>query len=173
MDVRERVPMRRRGMRTILVTVLLAASAVATTAVSTTSAGAGEASLASVRQATAAYHSVPAAELANYEPKLSCFSSSAGGMGQHLLNGELMDASLDAEHPEALVYEVKDNKLQLVAVEYIVPMTAWTAHVPPTVLGHDLHMLPSLGLWVLHAWVWRPNPAGMFADYNPSVPPCP
>jgi hypothetical protein len=31
------------------------------------------------------------------------------------------------------------------------------------------------GLWVLHAWAQKPNPSGVFADWNPTVacPPAP
>jgi AAA ATPase domain len=28
-------------------------------------------------------------------------------------------------------------------------------------------------VWVLHAWVWKKNPTGMFEDYNPRVAACP
>ena len=26
-----------------------------------------------------------------------------------------------------------------------------------------------LQVWYLHMWVWRENPAGLFADYHPGV----
>ena len=44
---------------------------------------------------------------------------------------------------------------------------------PPHLLGRDFTYLSALGVWKLHAWIFRPNPAGMFADYNPSVRQCP
>ena len=29
---------------------------------------------------------------------------------------------------------------------------------------------PTMGWhWDLHAWVWQPNPSGMFAEWNPKV----
>jgi hypothetical protein len=28
-------------------------------------------------------------------------------------------------------------------------------------------------LWVLHAWVWKDNPTGVFQDFNPRVRLCP
>jgi hypothetical protein len=40
-------------------------------------------------------------------------------------------------------------------------------------MGRDLHFNPSVGQWVLHAWVWSPNPDGMFADMNPRIGACP
>ena len=33
-----------------------------------------------------------------------------------------------------------------------------------------MHILvPAVGFWLQHAWVWKHNPAGMFADWNPEV----
>ena len=41
---------------------------------------------------------------------------------------------------------------------------------PPSVLGMHMHILvPAVGFYIMHAWVWSPNPAGMFADWNPEV----
>ncbi len=41
---------------------------------------------------------------------------------------------------------------------------------PPTVMGMPMHILnPAVGFYLMHAWVWQPNPAGMFADWNPRV----
>ena len=37
-------------------------------------------------------------------------------------------------------------------------------------LGEDLGILnPALGWYILHAWVWKPNPSGMFNNWNPDV----
>jgi hypothetical protein len=36
-----------------------------------------------------------------------------------------------------------------------------------------LHYNPAVDLWVLHAWIWSPNPDDMFADMNPSMGNCP
>jgi hypothetical protein len=33
-----------------------------------------------------------------------------------------------------------------------------------------MHILvPAVGFWLKHAWIWKHNPAGMFADWNPEV----
>ncbi len=40
---------------------------------------------------------------------------------------------------------------------------------PPQLHGHSLHLNESLGVYVLHAWIWKNNPAGMFEDWNPKV----
>ena len=34
------------------------------------------------------------------------------------------------------------------------------------------HRNDTLGIWALHAWIWRPNPGGMHADFNPQVSLC-
>ncbi|HEX4868657.1 MAG TPA: hypothetical protein VFV32_13690 [Acidimicrobiales bacterium] len=127
------------------------------------------AQLAAVRAAMARYHDVDEAVADGYELLDVCFDSAAGGMGYHYLKG--VDASLDPLAPEALVYEPSEHGLRLVGVEYIVPLGL--SNSPPEVLDQSLHANPGLGLWVLHAWIWQPNPAGMFADFNPNVADCP
>ena len=136
-------------------------------------AGAEPDGLSAVRQATAAFHDINRAGAAGYQPLLTCFDQPGAGMGQHYAHTDWFDGSVDPLHPEALVYQVRDNRLQLVAVEYIIPMTAWTGSHAPTLFNQEFTPIPSLGIWALHAWIWRPNPWGMFANYNPAVPPCP
>jgi hypothetical protein len=129
--------------------------------------------LARVRAATAAYHDVAAAEAAGYEKFLDCFQSAAGGMGQHYVQLNHLDAVVDALDPEAMVYEAREDGLHLVAVEYIVPKPAWHETNPPSLFGQTFHDNSTLNIWMLHAYIWRPNPIDMFADFNPSVRPCP
>ena len=102
-----------------------------------------------------------------------------GGMGVHYVNGDLVrDAFLYPARPEALVYEPTANgKLELVAHEYIVFQKAWDERhdEPPQLFGHKFSLITKpnrYGLdpfYELHAWLWKPNTAGLFADYNPSV----
>jgi hypothetical protein len=129
-----------------------------------------------VRKATAAFHSVPKAEAAGYhDPGLPCFDSPGTnqGMGFHLVNGDLVGdgGHLSKTHPEALVYEMHDGTLKLVAVEYIVPMS--DSAQAPRFLGQTMIANNDLGLWTLHAWIWRKNPQSLFASYNANVPLCP
>src|SRR5262245_10115958 len=86
--------------------------------------------VATVRQATAQFKDVHKAERAGYAFLHGCVSGPQGGaMGIHFANGNLVgDGVLDAQHPEALLYEPKDGKLQFVGVEYIVLAEAWDAH---------------------------------------------
>ena len=137
------------------------------------------AEIAAANLATAGFQDVAVAEAAGYGntmDALGCFENpEAGGMGLHYLREDLMDDVVDISEPEALVYELDaDGEIvDLVAHEYIVPVEAWTTDEAPTLFGLDFHQHPVLPLWVLHAWIWKDNPAGMFEDWNPKVRMCP
>jgi hypothetical protein len=133
--------------------------------------------LAQLRAATARYHrtEVAMADGYNFVDGLDhCFfSPGEGGMGYHLINAGLLDTTVEALRPEALVYQPGPNgQLKLGAVEYIVPAAAWDAEGHgdlPQVLGQTLHLNAPLGVYVLHAWIFDHNPAGIFEDWNPKV----
>lgn len=146
--------------------------------------------LAQVRAATARFHDLDAALEAGYELGwvngagvriiTGCvFHPTAGAMGYHYFHPDLMaELAVDPLEPEALVYAPGENgKLKLAAVEYVVrgPNSNPPGVVPPpipTVLGMEMHILvppPGPAFYLMHAWVWKPNPAGMFADWNPEV----
>lgn len=130
------------------------------------------ASLGALRAATARFHSLDAAQAAGYDTRVTdCMSDpTAGGMGVHYADLDRFDATVDATRPEILVYEPGPHgRPRLVAVEYAVPLTAWREADPPTLYGIPFHVNAAFGLWVLHAWVWAPNPSGMFADWNPRI----
>jgi hypothetical protein len=159
---------------TTLVGLTLAALLVMPAALAEGQAGLGEA-----RKGTAAFHQVSNAEAAGYGSTLGvlgCFENPAvGGMGLHYLNGALLeDPAVDAATPEALVYEMTaTGDLKLVGLEYIVPAGNVDPANPPALFGHEFHAHPVLPLYVLHAWIWQPNPLGMFEDWNPRVAMCP
>jgi len=100
-------------------------------------------------------------------------------MGQHFVKGDLVgDPAVDALRPEVLVYEpLRGGGYRLVAVEYVTFQEAWDAThaTPPELFGETFHAVGAgnrYGLppfYALHAWIWQPNPSGMFADWNPSV----
>jgi hypothetical protein len=129
------------------------------------------AELAAVRALTAPYHDFDKALEAGYSVSLTpCLSSPAGGMGYHYGNPAFIDGSVDAMEPEVLVYEpVKNGSLRLVAVEYIVPLEAWQDSDPPMLFGERFRRNEGAGIWALHVWLWKHNPAGIFADWNPNV----
>ena len=70
-----------------------------------------------------------------------------------------------------MLYEPEQNgRLRLVAVEYIIPYTAHSrSAAPPVLFGQEFKQNDTFQLWGLHAWVWKENPSGMFASWNPNV----
>lgn len=137
----------------------------------------GQDDLAKVRSATEKFRKIEAAEDAEYSlvPGLDyCFENpGVGAMGYHYINVSSLDIALDPLKPEAIVYAPDENgTLQMAAVEYIVPAEAWDAtgstH-PPELLGQHFHLNQRLGVYVLHAWIWKHNPSGIFEDWNPNV----
>ena len=127
--------------------------------------------VASLRRLTAKFHSFDAAVAAGWSAKITeCFESPDGGMGFHYGNPAIIDGRVDVLEPELLLYEPQKNgKLRFVAVEYIVPFTAWTSSAPPKLYGQSFHRNEAFGIWALHVWHERQNPRGMFADWNPKV----
>ncbi len=154
--------------------------------------------IAEVRRATAQFHNFDKALEAGYtvwSPNPStgvCPSNAEGNMGYHLVNLALRgsaanpagaDATIDLTRPEMLLYEkLPSGKMKLVGVEYLVFKAAWEAAQgagapPPQVLGQPLpassHAFPggtgSIAHYELHAWIWSPNPLGMFYPYNPDI----
>ena len=124
-----------------------------------------------VRAATEQFKSTAAADAAGYKRVTDCIEyQPAGAMGYHFQNNALLDTTLDVEHPEVLVYErMPDGTFKLNGVEFLVPISAWTAAEPPTVMGQSLKRAERLGIWYLHVWTWEPSPSGLFADWNPRV----
>jgi hypothetical protein len=130
------------------------------------------AQLAELRALTASFHSIEAAAKAGWNTKITdCFSDpNLGGMGFHYGNTALIDGAVDPLQPELLLYEPRKNgERRLVAVEYIVPFTAWTSANPPVLFGQPFHRNEAFGLWVLHVWHFNNNPSGIFSDWNPDV----
>lgn len=169
---------RSSSARGLLVTAIAVAALLAVAAGSISAAGQNQ--LGPVRAATAAFHDLTAAENAGYGPFYVCSDEPGeGAMGQHYVNGALVgDPTIDPLRPEALVYEPKKNGGQrLVGVEYVVFQADWDAlHAsPPSLFGRrftpvaegNRYGLPAF--YQLHAWIWRPNPSGMFYDWNPRV----
>ena len=130
--------------------------------------------LAQVRQATVQFHDLQTAIDAGYVQFLPCFDDGvAAGMGQHFAMLPIDDAVIDALHPEVLVYEPHNGRYQLVAVEYVIPQALWTSEDEPMLFGEHFHTNDTLGIWALHAWIWRGNPGGVHDDFSPNVRMCP
>jgi hypothetical protein len=136
--------------------------------------------LAKVRKATARFHSVAEARRAGYEQAGPCAEEpGVGGMGFHYVNPELVaDPAVLPKRPEALLYEPRHGELRLVAVEWVRndqdqdldtdDDRPWLFGIPfdGPMLGHE----PGQPIhYDLHAWVWKRNPMGTFAQWNPRV----
>ena len=99
-----------------------------------------------------------------------------GGMGIHFINVSLM-GQLDPLKPQVLVYEPVGGKLRLVAAEYFVPLSPDVKERPQLfgqpfdgpMEGHHPLMPHELKHYDLHVWLWKNNPAGLFAPTNPDV----
>jgi hypothetical protein len=126
-----------------------------------------------VRAATAAFHNIDSATAQGYPATVAqCLSDSThGGMGFHHVNRRYLSKELDVARPQILLYERDDNgKYVLNGVEFIVPYRLWPKDsIPPRIMGRNLVRSEPLQLWYMHMWVWKPNPAGLFADWNPRV----
>jgi hypothetical protein len=150
------------------------------------------------RSTTAKYHSLTVAKKAGYSiladtAGITCIADpQMGAMGVHYVKGDLVkDPAIAAREPEALVYAPdRHGKLHLAALEYVVIKSDWEASQtqppnmgyptavtpgPPMLFGHMFNFtdapnrygLPAF--YSLHTWVWKDNPAGIFAMWNPSV----
>jgi hypothetical protein len=171
---------RRLAAATILATILAG--------LTLASALARPSDLQMARAATARFNSIQQAQRAGYAlppegPLHECIANLAGpgAMGFHLINGSLLDATVDPTRPEALVYAPdKNGKLKLVAVEYVVLERAWEdangeAALAPMLFGEafmptdapNRYEIPAF--YALHAWLFEPNPDGTFQPFNANV----
>jgi hypothetical protein len=130
--------------------------------------------LAALRQVTAAFHDFSTAQAAGWSAQITpCMTDpgGAGGMGFHYGNPALIDGTAQVERPQLLLYEPEKNgQLRLVAVEYIIPYTFHArSAAPPELFGQQFKQVDAFQLWGLHAWVWKENASGIFADWNPAV----
>jgi len=92
-------------------------------------------------------------------------------MDYHHVNQGHLDATLDVERPEILLYERRpDGQYRLNGVEFIVPYRAWPRDtVAPVLMGQTLAREDNLKFWYLHVWAWIENPDGVFANFNAKV----
>jgi hypothetical protein len=131
-----------------------------------------------VRKATEQYLDVNNATKDGYGPFLGCVSGSDhGAMGIHYVNGSLLNGTVDATHPQALIYEPSDGHLKLVGVEFIADAATWLKNNsgPPVLEGQVFLLVDSPNrfnipsFFELHVWAWRDNPQGAFVDWNDHV----
>ena len=127
-----------------------------------------------------------------------CDEIAAGAMGVHSPNPTLMqNQALIPEQPEVLLYlPGSSGNYRLVGVEYVQTLllrntqtgqvapwfssAAWPAQYvvvnsTPSLFGQSFqgpmpgHVPGMPWHYDLHVWIWNPNPAGMFAQWNPAI----
>jgi hypothetical protein len=138
--------------------------------------------LAQVRQATDKYHDVNVALADGFIQTPTCVESPDGGMGIHFINiARLMDPAVNILEPEILLYIETADGMKLLGVEYMFAIGAPDTHVPnpappsPIIFGRPLdgpmeqHEPGQPPHYDLHVWLWKANPAGIFAPFNPKV----
>ena len=148
--------------------------------------------LVQAEQATARFQNVRVAQQAGYTDLfkdvngIRCIADTGmegmpamGGMGVHNVNdANVGDPAEIASRPEAVVYEPdRHGHLTMVALEYLVPQAAWdkTHHGPPSLFGQPfmLNTVPNrflpVAFYSLHVWLYKANPSGLFAMWNPQV----
>ena len=99
-----------------------------------------------------------------------------GAMGVHFVNLTIRGAP-DPMKPNILIYEPVGKDLRLVAVEWLVPLTAKTRKRPSLfgkpfdgpMEGHEPLIPKQYVHYDLHAWLFKDNPFGMFTPTNPNV----
>lgn len=143
--------------------------------------------LATTKQASAEFQNRRAAIAAGYRR----IGPDVPSMGEHWINPRVVVAdSFDIARPALLTYIEVGGVPVLTGVVYAVALTAGQS--PPPIFGSaglwhehngtldeeallpDHHTLPSAAtgtrLAILHAWLWSPNPLGMFATDNWTIP---
>jgi hypothetical protein len=99
-----------------------------------------------------------------------------GAMGIHFVN-PTVGGTPDPMKPNVLIYEPAGKKLNLVAVEWLVPLRTNTKERPSLfdhpfmgpMEGHEPLIPKAYVHYDLHAWLFKNNPLGLFAPTNPDV----
>jgi len=133
-----------------------------------------------VRDSTARFQDVAAAEAEGYALQFGCVSGpDSGAMGLHFVNFPLVgDGKIDATTPEIVLYEPTSNgRLRITGADFLVFAADWdkTHTTAPELNGQLFHFFEApnrFGLppfYTLHVWAWKDNPNGTFTNWNPSV----
>ena len=133
-----------------------------------------------VRDSTARFQDVAAAEAEGYALQFGCVSGpDSGAMGLHFVNGALVNSGIiDATHPQIVIYEpTASGRLRLIGADFLVLADSWNARHsgPPELMGQLFHLFDApnrFGLpafYTLHVWAWKDNPNGAFVNWHPNV----
>jgi len=151
--------------------------------------------LSAAMKATVRYRSIEAARKDGYIQVTQFIP----GLGLHMANLDISNKVFDPAHPQVLLYQPKANgSLALVGVAYSIAHTGPGDQQPVGFAGNadvwhfhqNLCFLPTGSVtitpdraacrsrrgyfqantaWLLHAWIWKTNPDGVFTEYNPRV----
>ena len=137
--------------------------------------------LNTIRQTHHQYLDPAAAVADGWFPTPECaeLPDGSAGMGIHYINVDRLMAPVDPAKPPILMYAPRaDGTLRLAGVEWMVPdadQDLTTDEDRPSLFGrgfdgpmpgHD----PTMPVhYDLHAWIYTPNPDGMFTPFNPLV----
>ena len=169
-----------RARFTIAIAILAVVASLGSAVASANDKDEGQ-NLTDVRAATAPLANLDVAVAAGYGKVKGCAQMPGmGAMGQHYVKGDLVgDPALNPLRPEALVFEPRgDGSYRLVAVEYIVLKADWekaNGATTPSLYGKQLALVKAPNayelpdFYELHLWLWKTNPSGLFADWNPRV----
>ncbi len=174
---RSRTPVAATSIAIIAVAVLAANLA------GTASGGTRDARLARqmdrLRVVTGAYHNEALGVAGGFEHTDSCVASDEGGMGYHHVNGARIDGVVNRDQPEVLLYAAGTGGTRvLTGVEYLkidTDQDLTTDDDRPVLFGRPFDgpmpgHEPGMPVhYDLHVWVWRSNPKGLFAQWNPRV----
>lgn len=130
-----------------------------------------ERAIATMRRVTARYHDLEVAKKDSFVLLHECENRPGEGpVGIVYYNpGRLLDGRIDPASPDALIYEPprhERGRPKLVGVEFAV---LDAGQPTPSFFGHAFQREEEFGVYGLHAWIWRHNPEGMFAEANPKV----
>ena len=150
--------------------------------------------LAAAKRATARFKDIDVARASGYFQVTQFIP----GLGLHLVNLGIGNDSFHPARPQILLYEPGEGgELKLVGVSYQVEhidetppegfaggSDVWHYHEnlcfqkggSVTIAGSKADCMAANGLvfqeqtaWLLHAWVWKANPDGVFTEYNSAV----
>ncbi len=135
-----------------------------------------------VRDNTAKYQDVAAAEADGYQLLFGCVSGpDSGAMGLHYVNLSLVASGVvDATRPQIIIYEPQPNgRPKLIGADFLVFKDQWDAahnnSGAPQLMGQLFHEfdapnrfgLPSF--YTLHVWAWKESPTGPFVNWHQNV----
>lgn len=136
-------------------------------------------SLSRLKHVTGAYHNPRLAFAGGFERDDFCVESPQGGMGFHYGNPARLDLVVDRDKPEFLLYApAPGGERRLTGVEYMkidADQNLETDDDRPRLFGRRFKgPMPGHGPGMpihydLHVWLWKDNPRGTFADWNPRV----